>query len=327
MESAFFAMYVVIAFAFDCVGASNASPLDYDPKCLSVLEQEGLNYQKFPDFNGYPRTCGWNQWRDARHFWKDLKLTAPPVPYTCEGEKSPIFVLGCGHTGTTWTINMLNRHPSIFAPDEETRIFNRVGQDLTVLVDRIEKRMKKHDKLRWAEKTPAHVCNIGKILNAFPCARIIFMIRDPRDVFISFSKRYSASYASKRIVSDHQAGFLFLPDPRIKVIRYEDLVLNTLETLREIFDHINEPFADHMLDTLTGAADVQDIEEKKKQLAQMIESNPNRNHDSIRRLQKHMPLYKDSVGRWKRDMTSDLLADWNQNSQLDQLLEILCYKK
>merc|ERR1711988_70448 len=94
-----------------------------------------------------------------------------------------------------------------------------------------------------------------------------------------------------------------------------------------IFDHINEPFADHMLDTLTGAADVQDIEEKKKQLAQMIESNPNRNHDSIRRLQKHMPLYKDSVGRWKRDMTSDLLADWNQNSQLDQLLEILCYKK
>ena len=64
---------------------------------------------------------------------------------------------------------------------------NLVGQDLTVLVDRIEKRMKKHDKLRWAEKTPAHVCNIGKILNAFPCARIIFMIRDPIKVAVIIS--------------------------------------------------------------------------------------------------------------------------------------------
>ncbi len=40
-------------------------------------------------------------------------------------------------------------------------------------------------KLRWAEKTPNHVLNMGELARAFPDARFIHVIRDGRDVALS----------------------------------------------------------------------------------------------------------------------------------------------
>ena len=54
----------------------------------------------------------------------------------------------------------------------------------------------------WGEKTPRHVFRIGDILGAFPSARIVCMVRDPRSVVLSY-----------RDWQNDQGGFDFEHDP------------------------------------------------------------------------------------------------------------------
>ncbi len=58
-----------------------------------------------------------------------------------------------------------------------------------------------HGKARWGEKTPRHVYRINEILECFPGAKVICMVRDPRAVV--------ASYRDWR----NQGGFDFEADP------------------------------------------------------------------------------------------------------------------
>src|SRR5579863_7571081 len=44
----------------------------------------------------------------------------------------------------------------------------------------------------WGEKTPAHALWLPQIRALFPQARILFMVRDPRDVLVSYDDRWDA---------------------------------------------------------------------------------------------------------------------------------------
>ena len=46
--------------------------------------------------------------------------------------------------------------------------------------------MKEHDCRHWGEKTPRHCLRLNEILEVFPDARIIYMLRDPRGVVASY---------------------------------------------------------------------------------------------------------------------------------------------
>ena len=57
----------------------------------------------------------------------------------------------------------------------------------------------------WAEKTPRNIFQIGKFLANFPKGKVIHLVRDPKDVIISLSKRgdykhhkYSSLKAAER---------------------------------------------------------------------------------------------------------------------------------
>lgn len=137
-------------------------------------------------------------------------------------------------------------------------------------------------KPRWGEKTPRHVFRIADMLDAFPDARVVVMVRDPRAVV--------ASYRDWR----NQGGFDLETDPghretleadhararrsyhpviiallwkaaasaalqaldqfgksQIRVQSYEALVTNPEAELRAIADFVSLPFDPAMLETPT----------------------------------------------------------------------------
>jgi hypothetical protein len=114
-------------------------------------------------------------------------------------------------------------------------------------------------KLRWGDKSLHTEKYAGQVFAEFPQAKIIHMIRDPRDRYGSVLKRLKAS--SKRIgvdtikwlasarVAQRQARRY--PD-RFLIVRYETLAQQPEETLRRVCDFIGEPFMPEML-TMAGA--------------------------------------------------------------------------
>ena len=72
-------------------------------------------------------------------------------------------------------------------------------------------REKSAGSTRWGEKTPRHIYRIPDILDCFPSAKVICLVRDPRAVV--------ASYRHWR----HQGGFDFERDPGHEAAIEEDL--------------------------------------------------------------------------------------------------------
>jgi hypothetical protein len=124
-------------------------------------------------------------------------------------------------------------------------------------------------KPRWGEKTPLAEFYAHKMLEAFPHARVIHMIRDPRDVCASrrrvpwphlrnrnpykrAAQRILASIAwiayswrrSAQIAERHRTRH---PE-RYFVLRYEDLVADPVERLKHVCDFLGEHYDARMLE-------------------------------------------------------------------------------
>lgn len=122
-------------------------------------------------------------------------------------------------------------------------------------------------KPRVGEKTPGHMHFVPWLLKVFPDARIIALQRDPRAVIASIAKApWSVDFdparsflvrATRLHLMERQGrtwarinGEL-LPriarDPRVMRLRYEDLVQDPEETLREVCAFLGETFEPAML--------------------------------------------------------------------------------
>lgn len=119
-------------------------------------------------------------------------------------------------------------------------------------------------KPRWGDKSLHTERYADPIFEAYPEARIVHMIRDPRDRYASVLARWKTRrggvgagmaewLSSAALAHSNQTTY---PD-RYMVIRYEDLVAEPETLLREICDFIGEEYTDHML-TMDGAADFRD---------------------------------------------------------------------
>lgn len=100
---------------------------------------------------------------------------------------------------------------------------------------------------RWVEKTPQHLMHLDTIWQYFPDARVINIVRDPRDVVSSPSRfrKHSPGIARKNAVihialrwnrfierTQRHTG-----DPRFLSIRYEDLVGDPEQVLEQLTAH------------------------------------------------------------------------------------------
>jgi len=114
-------------------------------------------------------------------------------------------------------------------------------------------------KTRWGDKSLHTEEYADQIFQEFPQAKIIHLIRDPRDRYSSVLKRLKATsrrlgvdtvkwLASARAASHAAAHY---PD-RFLIVRYETLAQKPEETLHQVCDFIGESYAAQML-TMSGA--------------------------------------------------------------------------
>lgn len=163
-------------------------------------------------------------------------------------KKAPIFIVGCGHSGTSLLLALLDAHPKIYGVPDETKMFTRKLKYLENWISRIEKDLIRQKKARWVEKTPQHIHHIRHILQKWPQAKIIYIIRDPKDTVASLFSRYNDLEVSiTRWVHDNNAGIRHREHPNIHVIKYEDLIVDQEKYLTELFNFLDEDFNPQVL--------------------------------------------------------------------------------
>lgn len=153
----------------------------------------------------------------------------------------------------------------------DTRLYQRSGLEPSELEPRImaecqnggdflrilmEEMCRKQGVQRWAETTPEHLLYMQRIKETIPNALIVHVIRDGRDVALSWEKlkqirpfpwdRRRAAMAAgiywEWIVNKGRQAGRTLGGDYVEV-RYEDLVRNPAEVLKNL-----EPFVEHNLD-------------------------------------------------------------------------------
>jgi hypothetical protein len=107
-------------------------------------------------------------------------------------------------------------------------------------------------KERWGEKTPKHEHYIGVLLEWFPDARVIYMIRDPRAVSASLLKKdwggtYVNAHAERWRKSSARAA-RWEKDERIHIVQYEKLMREPEKTLKGICRFLGEEYGPEMID-------------------------------------------------------------------------------
>lgn len=111
--------------------------------------------------------------------------------------------------------------------------------------------------VRWVEKTPRTESCAKELDELFPEAKLLQIVRDPRAVFASFKNRIMARYGSHakahRLPRSWNRSAREIPrlrqDPeRYLVIRYEDLVRNPREVLKQVCTWGEFEFSENMLE-------------------------------------------------------------------------------
>src|SRR5262249_37007454 len=107
---------------------------------------------------------------------------------------------------------------------------------------------KQRGKMRWGDKTPDYTPHLDILWKLFPGCRIVHLVRDGRDTAISLRSISWGSRSIQRIAEDwrwqttlaHKVGNV-LGEHYLEV-RYEDLVQQPENTLRNICTFLHEPY-------------------------------------------------------------------------------------
>jgi hypothetical protein len=247
-----------------------------------------------------------------RNYLRGQRISAPPI-----------FIVGCGHSGTSVLLNILDMHPHIHAVPFESRAFLKSRWKIRLAKFFWDKNTIAVGKRRWAEKTPAHVHAIGRILALYPDARILLIIRDGRDVAVSLRKRtgdFAAGVA--RWVEDNRAGEAFWNHPQVFRLTYEELVGRFDTVMPKVCAFLGEPYDESM----------RDFHQRRLELFRSAASTPpsseaGEHHNQHRNWQINQQLF-DGSGKWPREMSEEekrifkqqagqMLIDYGYASDMD----------
>ncbi len=106
-----------------------------------------------------------------------------------------------------------------------------------------------HSKI-WIEKTPSNSANFADFLDTFDSGKIIHIVRNPLDTIASLiSRGYSLYYATGIYLLNTGSGLSHHENQRCLTIKYEDLVNNSVQTVKSICKFLNISFESKMLIT------------------------------------------------------------------------------
>lgn len=208
----------------------------------------------------------------------------------------PVFVVGCGHSGTTLMLRILGSHPRIHPVLHETRMFE-TGEQRSLLW-RFELEAWKSGARRLVEKTPRHIVHLRDIFAKRPKAKIVLMVRDGRDVAVSIRNRVgNIGYGIRRWIEENEAGRPWWRDPRVMLVRYEDLVTDLKGVTDALFQFLGEEPCD----------EVAEFHRKFTAPGEVVAKPPDataENHLAYREWQVTQPLF-DGSRRWKKEMSEE----------------------
>jgi Sulfotransferase family len=198
-----------------------------------------------------------------------------PVPGEPSEVDRPIFVVGCHRSGTSVLRRSLDSHPRISAGPEEGSVFwlakddNELGRSrreaygvsdeewLTMVRSMVETFQLRYagsaGKTRWALKLPENALIIDFLDRLYPNCQVIHIVRDPRDVIASNSKKYGSRrdyFYGERWVQYVRAAETkgrLLGSERFHTLRYEDFVSDPESVLRSLVSWLGEPWSDDVL--------------------------------------------------------------------------------
>ncbi len=150
-------------------------------------------------------------------------------------------------------------------------------------------------KLRWGDQMELMERYADQVFAAFPTAKMIHMIRDPRDLFEASLTRRTRR---KGGVGATTAGWLYSVAMakrnqekylgRYKVIQYEEMVSNAEETIREVCTFLNEEFVPSMLT-------MEAVPRFQRKISVNIKS-------------ENSPLSTDFIGRYRQGLSQSEVA-------------------
>ena len=114
---------------------------------------------------------------------------------------------------------------------------------------------------RWVEKTPRHLEVPELIVETWPGARIVRIVRDPRDAAVSLTR---VPFGTPSLLTNlsvlarmNEAAADFYRESRQALtVRYEDLVAEPEQELRRVCDFVGEDYEPGMLEDRSGATGV-----------------------------------------------------------------------
>ena len=129
-------------------------------------------------------------------FLRPLPAAATPPGGSCAGQPKHIYVVGCGHSGTSILKRTISNLPGLLCLEIESEIFIHTNKTKPAKTEAILASLAAWDAQAaavgfegWVEKTPRHVLHLQRLFNLDPSARVVFIVRDGRDVAASIERR------------------------------------------------------------------------------------------------------------------------------------------
>ncbi len=197
---------------------------------------------------------------------------ASTVPACAQGERMPVFLVGFPRSGTTLLEQILMSHPNIESFGEHAALSTACG-DLYISEEAIghfsalsEEGAAARRETYWQEvaklgalgddqvlldKLPLNTVLLPAIAKVFPHAKILFALRDPRDVVLScFQQRFGMNVAMYQLLALESAaqyyGSVMSLGVRARAlysfdlyeVRYEDVIADLEGAARRVLEFL-----------------------------------------------------------------------------------------
>ena len=125
-----------------------------------------------------------------------------------------------------------------------------MGQTHLLYTEVMRQAAQKYGKVRFGDKSPYHSSHAGQILRDYPQAKIVRIIRDPRNVVKSFARMPWAP--ANPIVGANLCKMVQNQtrpyNDKIYNVKLEDILAKPKETMAGVLDFVGEPWDDAVLD-------------------------------------------------------------------------------
>lgn len=162
----------------------------------------------------------------------------------------PIFVVGCGHSGTSLLAAILGRSDDLLMIGYESGAFFP-KQSLATSREVVRSWLnlaRQADFRGFVEKTPKHILCTDRIRRVVPDARFVGIVRDGRDVMASFlSRGLQPGFAVDRWVADNAALLAERDASDFRLIRFEDLIEDPAAVTQSVCADLGITYSEDML--------------------------------------------------------------------------------